>query len=141
MNPSGGASGSNDLRLVIGDCAQTQIYYNGLSQIYTGNPPATGCSAGGNMDSWPVLRIGATSYGNDFTAWSTNTTTGSTVGNTYTATSTMTRVVGGLTYSLIIDWSHTAPNKYLTWSWRVIIPPTNTNNVRFYYGMDSMVAG
>lgn len=28
MNPSGGATGSNDLRLVIGDCGQVQIYYN-----------------------------------------------------------------------------------------------------------------
>lgn len=141
MNPSGGTAGSNDIRAVIGDCGQIQIYYNNLMQIYTGNPPATGCSAGGTMDAWPVLRIGATSYGNDFTAWSTNSTTGSTVGNTYTATSTMTRVVGGLTYTLIIDWSYTAPNKYITWSWRMTIPPTNTQNVRFYYGMDSYVAG
>lgn len=93
MNPTGGTAGSNDLRLVIGDCAQTQIYYNGLAQVYTGNPPATGCSTNSTMDSWPVLRIGGTSYGNDFTAWTTNTTTGSTNGNTYTATSTMTRVV------------------------------------------------
>lgn len=141
MNPSGGTAGSNDLRIIIGDCAQVQIYYNNLTQIYTGNPPATGCSTNSTMDSWPVLRIGATSYGNDFSAWSTQTTTGATNGNTYTATSTMTRVVGALTYTLIIDWSHTAPNKYLTWSWRVITPPTNTLNVRFYYGMDSMVAG
>jgi len=93
------------------------------------------------MDAWPVLRIGNTSYGNDFTAWSTNTTTGSTTGNTYTATSTMTRVVGGRTYTLIIDWEHTAPNKFLTWKWRVIVPTGNTQNIRFYYGMDSAVAG
>jgi hypothetical protein len=75
------------------------------------------------------------------TAWSTATTTGSTSGNTYTATSTMTRVVGALTYTLIIDWSHTAPNKYFTWSYRVIIPATNTLNVRFYMGNDTTVAG
>lgn len=45
MNPSGGTAGSNDLRLIIGDCAQTQIYYNNQAQIYTGTPPATGCAA------------------------------------------------------------------------------------------------
>lgn len=43
MNPSGGTAGSNDLRLLIGDCAQVQIYYNNLAQIFGGNPPATGC--------------------------------------------------------------------------------------------------
>ena len=141
INPTGGWAWSNDLRIIVWDCAQVQIYYNNLQQIYNGNPPATGCSAWSNMDAWPVLRIGNTSYGNDFTAWSTNTTTGSTTGNTYTATSTMTRVVGGLTYTVIIDWEHTAPNKFLTWKWRVIVPPTNTQNIRFYYGMDSAVAG
>lgn len=41
MNPTGGTTGSNDLKLVIGDCAQIQIYYNNLTQIYTGNPAAT----------------------------------------------------------------------------------------------------
>lgn len=46
FNPSGGTTGSNDLKLVIGDCAQVQLYYNNLTQIYTGNPPATGCSTG-----------------------------------------------------------------------------------------------
>ena len=141
MNPSGGTTGSNDIRVIVGDCAQVQLYYNNLAQIYTGNPPATGCSTGGNMDAWPVLRIGGTSYGNDFSAWSSSSTVGSTVGNTYTATSTMTRVVGGLTYTLIIDWEHTAPNKYFTWSWRVIIPAGNTQPVKFYYGMDSYIAG
>lgn len=95
MNPSGGTAGSNDLRLVIGDCGQIQIYYNNLTQIYTGNPAATGCGLPG---VWPSLRIGATTYGNGVdgvtaTAWSTQSTTGSTNGNTYTATSTMTRVV------------------------------------------------
>lgn len=140
MNPAGGIAGSNDLRIVVGDCAQAQIYYNGLAQVYTGNPPATGCSGGSTMDSWPVLRIGGTSYGNDFNVWTTQTTTGVTSGNTYTATSTMTQVIGGLTYTLIIDWTHTAPNKYLTWSWRVVVPPGNAANIRFYYGMDSLVA-
>ena len=145
MNPTGGTAGSNDLRIIIGDCAQVQIYYNNLSQIYTGNPPATGC-AGTSPGSWAMLRIGATTYGNGVdgvtaTAWSTNTTTGTTVGNTYTATSTMTRIVGALTYTLIIDWSHTAPNKYITWSYRVIVPATNAANVRFYMANDSMVAG
>jgi hypothetical protein len=139
MNPTGGTAGSNDLRAIIGDCAQIQLYYNNLTQIYTGNPPATGCT--GAPSVWPTLRIGATTYGNTFTAWTSATTTGATSGNTYTATSTMRATVWGLNYDLIINWSHTAPNKYLTWSWRVIVPTGNTQNVRFYYGMDSFVAG
>jgi hypothetical protein len=140
MNPSGGTAGSNDLRLIIGDCAQAQIYYNWAMQIYNTNPPGIGCSTNSNMDAWPVLRIGTVSYWNDFTAWSTNTTTGSTSGNTYTAKSTMTQIVGWRTYTVIIDWAHTAPNKYLTWAYQVIIPTGNTLPVRFYYGMDSTIA-
>ena len=80
MNPSGGTAGSNDLKIYVGDCSQVQIYYNNLSQIYTGNPPGAGCSTGSNMDAWPVLRVGTTSYGNDFTAWASSTTTGTTIG-------------------------------------------------------------
>ena len=53
----------------------------------------------------------------------------------------MTITTGGRTYQLIIDWSHTAPNKYITWSWRVIVPTGNTLPIKFYYGMDSAVAG
>lgn len=141
MNPSGGTTGSNDIRVIVGDCWQVQLYYNNLAQIYFGNPPATGCSTGGSMDAWPVLRIGSTSYGNDFSAWTSSNTVGTTIGNTYTATSTMTAINGGRTYQLIIDWEHTAPNKFFTWSWRVIIPSGNTQAVKFYYGMDSYIAG
>ena len=95
MNPTGGTAGSNDLRIIIGDCAQAQIYYNNLTQIYTGNPAATGCGA---PAVWTALRIGLTTYGNSYdgvtaTAWTTQTTTGSTSGNTYTARSTMTALV------------------------------------------------
>lgn len=142
MNPSGGTAGSNDIRIIIGDCAQVQLYYNNQTQIYTGNPPATGCSTASNMDAWPVLRVGTTNYGNDFTAWASATTVGSTIGNTYTATTTMTTpAIGGRTYQLIIDWAHTAPNKYFTWSWRVVVPAGNPLPIKFYYGMDSFVAG
>ena len=143
MNPTGGTAGSNDLKIIIGDCAQVQLYYNNLTQIYTGNPAATGCGLPG---VWAALRIGGTTYGNGVdgvtaTAWTTQSTTGSTSGNTYTATSTMTAVVGGLTYTLIIDWAHTATNKYFTWSYRVIVPTGNVANIRFYFANDSFVAG
>lgn len=145
MNPTGGTAGSNDLKILIGDCAQVQIYYNNLMQIYNTNPPATGC-AGTSPGSWAMLRIGGTTYGNGVdgvtaTAWSTQTTTGVTLGNTYNATSTMTRVVGGRTYTLIINWIYTSPNKYFTWSYKVIIPAGNKANVRFYMGNDSFIAG
>lgn len=83
------------------------------------------------------MRIGTRTYGNNVagvsgTAWSTQSTTGSVNGNTYTARSTMTRVVSGLTYQLIIDWSYTAPEKYFSWSYRVIVPSGNTQNIKLY---------
>jgi hypothetical protein len=137
MNPTGGYTGSNDIRLIIGDCGQFQLYYNSGSNIYTWNPPATGCN--NTLDSWIALRIGATTYGSDWTAWTTNTTTGTTNGNTYTWRTTLTRLVTGLTYTLTLDWKYTAPNKFFTIDWSVNIPLTNTNNVRFYIANDSTV--
>ena len=59
--------------------------------MYTGNPPATGCNT--TLDTWIALRIGGTTYGSDWTAWTTNTTTGTTIGNTYTGRTTLTRLV------------------------------------------------
>lgn len=55
MNPTGGVTGSNDLRLIIGDCGQFQLYYNSGANMYTGNPPATGCN--NTLDNWIALRI------------------------------------------------------------------------------------
>lgn len=138
MNPNGGTTGSNDLRIIIGDCAQAQVYYNNLAQVFGGNPPTTGCSG---PSTWPVLRIGTTNYGNGYTAWKTASTTSSMNGNTYTATSTMTIKVGPRTYSLVITWVHTAPNKYFTWSYQVVVPSGNTSNIKLYYAMNSSVAG
>lgn len=87
MNPVGGTTTSNDIKLIIGDCGQIQVYYKGNTNIYSGNPSANGC--GGNS-SWPRLRVGTTDIGNGgSTAWSGQTTTGSQVGNTYTAVTTL----------------------------------------------------
>lgn len=41
----------------------------------------------------------------------------------------------------MINWSYTAPDKYFTWTYNITIPSGNTQNVKFYYGMDSYVAG
>ena len=87
MNPVGGTTTSNDIKLIIGDCGQIQVYYKGNANIYSGNPSAKGC--GGNS-SWPRLRVGTSDIGNGgSTAWSGQTTTGSQVGNTYTAITTL----------------------------------------------------
>jgi hypothetical protein len=137
MNVVGGVANSNDLKIIIGDYGQTQVYYNGLTQVYGGNPPASG--AGG--PTWPRLRIGTVNVGNGATAWTTATTTGSQVGNNYNATTTMTYLFSGLTYSLVINWSYTAPNKFFNWTYTLTIPSGNTQNVKFYYGQDSYVAG
>ena len=72
MNPTGGTTGSNDLRLVIGDCGQFQVYYNGQQNIYTGTPPTNGCNT--SLDSWIALRIGGTTYWNNSNNWTSRTT-------------------------------------------------------------------
>jgi hypothetical protein len=40
-----------------------------------------------------------------------------------------------------MDWSYTAPDKSFTQKYTWIIPTGNTQNVKWYYGMDSFVAG
>lgn len=139
INTLGWQAWSNDLRLVIGDCGQFQLYYNWLANVYNPgtNPPANGCT--NILDSWIALRIGNTTYGSDWTSWSSRTTNGSQSGNTYTATTTLTRNVGGRTYTVYLDWKYTAPNKFFTIDWRVVVPAGNGNNVRFYIANDSTV--
>lgn len=138
MNPAGGLAWSQDLKILIGDYAQVQVYYNNLAQIYGGNPPTNGA---GGPSAWPRLNIGTRSVGNGWTAWTTASTTGQQAGNLYTAKSTMTYVSGSLTYTAVIDWSYTAPDKYFTWTYTIAVPAGNTQNIKFYYGMDSFVAG
>ncbi len=140
MNTNGGVVGSNDIKLIIGDCGQFQLYYNGAVNMYTGNPPATtGCNA--TLDNWIALRIGATTYWSEANNWTTASTTGSQNGNTYNGTTTLTRLVGAFTYTLILNWQYLAPNKFFTINYSLTIPTGNTNNVRFYLGNDSMAGG
>lgn len=63
------------------------------------------------------------------------------MGNTYTAKTTLTYTVAALTYTVIIDWVYTAPDKFFTWTYTITVPTGNTQNIRFYMGMDSYVAG
>ncbi|NVP17546.1 cellulose binding domain-containing protein [Candidatus Gracilibacteria bacterium] len=138
MNPVGGTANSNDLRIIIGDWGQTQVYYKGLAQNYGGNPGATGNSG---PNHYVRLSIGNTRVGKGGTNWTSATTSGSQNGNTYNATTTLTYNTGGRTYRVIIDREYTAPNAYFTWRYRVEIPNGNTRNIRFYFSMDSYVAG
>ncbi|MDD2693762.1 MAG: hypothetical protein PHY14_02420 [Candidatus Gracilibacteria bacterium] len=141
INPTGGVSGSNDLKLIIGDCGQFQLYYDGNNNIYgsTLNPPSSGCSSA--LDSWFALRIGTTTYWSESNNWTTKSTVGSQSGNTYNGTTTLSRTVSGKIYELILNWEYIAPNKYFTIDWEVNIPSGNSRNVIFYIGNDSMVGG
>jgi len=132
-------SGSNDLKLIIGDCGQFQLYYDGNNNIYgsTLNPPSSGCSSA--LDSWFALRIGGTTYWSESNNWTTKSTVGSQSGNTYNGTTVLTRTVNRRVYELDLNWEYTAPNKFFTIDWQVTIPTGNTNNVMFYIGNDSMV--
>jgi hypothetical protein len=139
MNPAWGTTISNDLKLLVWDCWQAQIYYRGQRQIYNADPPATGCN--GTPSAWLRLRVGASDIGNAWAiAWTTQSTVWSTSGNNYTATSSMTALVGWLTYTLTINWNYVAPNTFFTWKYNLTIPTGNTQNVKLYYGMDTTVA-
>ena len=54
---------------------------------------------------------------------------------------TLSTTLGGLVYSMTINWSYTAPNSFFRMDYTVNIPAGNTQNVKFYYGMDSFVNG
>lgn len=138
FNIVGWTTTSNDLKLVIGDYGQAQVYYKWLPQIFGGSPPSSGP---GGPSHYIRLNIGTTSVGNRATAWTTATTTGSQIGNNYTATTTMTYGISPNQYILVVNWYYTAPNKYITWNYALTIPPSNNQNIRLYFGMDSYVAG
>lgn len=128
---------SNDLRILIWDYGQMQVYYNGLAQIFGWNPPAAGA---GGPSSRPILRVWAINVGNGANAWNTASTTWSWFDNTYNAVTNLSYVTWGLTYSVKIDWQYIAPNKTFTQSYTWTIPTGNTQPVKWYYGMDSFVA-
>ena len=98
-----------------------QLYYNGSPQIVGGNPPSSGS---GGPSVWPILRVGTTNIGNTYTPWTSATTSGSQIGNVYTALTRLTYqdAATTLTYTLDINWSYTAPNQYLTWSYNLTVP-------------------
>lgn len=139
MNPAGGTSISNDIKLLIWDCWQVQVYYKGYQNIYLNNPPTTWCNW--SPSAWLRLRVWNRDIWNGgSTSWSTYSTVGSTNGNTYTATSSMTRTISGRTYALNVYRTYTAPNTFFTWTYDLTIPSGNTQSVRLYYWMDSYVA-
>ena len=51
------------------------------------------------------------------------------------------RTVGGRNYTLVLNWSHTAPEKFFSIDYSLTIPTGNTNNVKLFIANDSMVAG
>ncbi len=42
---------------------------------------------------------------------------------------------------MTFNWSYTAPNAFFRMDYSINIPTGNTQNVKFYYGMDSYVNG
>lgn len=137
MNPVWWTAASNDLRIIIWDWWQTQVYYKWLAQNYGWNPWAT-------WNSWPNhyvrLSIWNTRVWKWWTNWTSATTSWSQSGNTYNATTTLTYTTWWRTYRVIIDREYTAPNAYFSWRYRVEVPTWNTRNISFYFSMDSFVA-
>ena len=138
MNSVWGWVWSNDLRILIGDYGQMQVYYDGAAQIVGGNPPANGA---GGPSVLPILRVGGTNVGNGAAAWNTASTTWSWFDNTYNAITTLSYITWGLTYGVKINWNYIAPSKVFTQSYTWTIPAGNTQNVKRYYGVDANVAG
>lgn len=138
LNPIWWTAASNDLRVIIWDWWQAQVYYKWLAQIYGWNPWTT-------WNSWPNhyvrLNIWTTSVWKWWTNWTSATTSWSQSGNTYNATTTLTYTTWWRTYRVIINRQYIAPNAYFTWNYRVEVPTWNTQNIRLYFAMDSYVAG
>ena len=141
INAAGGTNVNTWLNIVVGDCAQAQIKYINTNQIYGGSVPASGCWS---PWSWPAMRIGSIVYGNNVgipfngantTGWFQN-------GNKYSATTNIEALhTNNLYYNLKIEWEYQAPNDYFTWKWTINIPSGNTENVKFYYAMDTYIGG
>lgn len=151
INPTGGTSATNGIRVTVGNTGQIQVLRLGTGQLYSPTNTA-GATTQSIMDNGVYLAVGSTVVGpqnfatqasagvtlQEFTPIS-NTLTPQ--GNGGTATTVLRATVGGRNYDLTLTWQYTYPNDFVVVTHSLVIPAGNTATVRLYHVMDAYLGG
>jgi outer membrane protein OmpA-like peptidoglycan-associated protein len=154
LNPSGGTTANNGIRVTIGNSGQLQVLRNNAGQFFSPllNPGATTAL---NMSNGVYLAVGSNVFGprhfaiepqtdagvvfNEFTPVS-NTVTPQPDGSG-TAISAFRAVVAGRNYDVTVTYNYTFPNDFVTVNHSVVVPAGNTQSVRLYHALDAYLGG
>lgn len=151
LNPSGGTSATNGIRLTVGNTGQIQVVRNGTGQLYSPTQTA-GATTQSAMDNGVFIAVGTTvvgprnfatvaSAGVTLQEWTPISNTVTVQGNGGTATTVLRGTVGGRNYDLTITWQYVYPNDFVLVTHSLVVPAGNTATVRLYHVMDAYLGG
>ena len=151
VNPTGGTSTADGIRITIGNTGQLQVLRNGTGQLYNPNLSA-GATTSSSMDNGVFLAVGNTvtgpanfatvaSTGVTLQAWTPISNTFSPQGSGGTATTVLRATVAARNYDLTLTWQYTFPNDFVIVGHSLLIPAGNTSTVRLYHVADSFLGG
>ncbi len=150
INPTGGTTASNGIRVTIGNTGQIQVLRLNSGQLYSPTGTA-GATTNSSMTNGVYVAIGNTvvgpqnfatvaSAGVTLQAWTPVSNTLTPQGNGGTATTVLRATVGGRNYDLTITWQYTYPNDFVVVTHSLAIPSGNTATVRLYHVADAYLA-
>jgi hypothetical protein len=146
---------NNDLDIRVHDNGQLQVYIDGDQQFYNNNTPA-------ELYNSLILKVGSTRYksanaGGSPTWYGTidlvQLSTSSTVGDgtpenpfaiqvqQYADINTNGTYDPAVDFKLIVDYIYVSPNLYFDIVYKVVPPPTNTQEIKLFHFMDTYLAG
>lgn len=151
INPTGGTTSSNGIRVTVGNTGQVQVLRLGTGQFY--NPSLTaGATTISSMDNGVFLAVGNTVVGpRNFATvagpgvtlveWTPVSNTLTPQGSGGTATTVLRATVGTNTYTLTVTWQYVYPNDFVTVTHALTVPAGNTATIRLYQGFDAYLGG
>ncbi len=151
INPTGGTSSTNGIRITIGNTGQMQVLRNGTGQLYSPTLTA-GATTNSSMDNGVFLAVGNTvtgpanfatiaSAGVTLQEWTPISNTVTVQGNGGTATTVLRATVASRNYDLTITWQYTYPNDFVIVTNSLVVPAGNTATVRLYHVADAFLGG
>ncbi len=151
INPTGGTTASNGLRITVGNTGQLQVLRLGSGQFYSPSQ-APGATTNSSMDNGVFLAVGNTVVGPQNFAtvagvgvtlqeWTAVSNTLTPQGSGGTATTVLRASVGGRTYDLTVTYQYVYPNDFVVVTHALTVPSGNADTVRLYHGFDAYLGG
>jgi hypothetical protein len=151
INPTGGTTASNGIRLTIGNTGQLQVLRLGSGQLYNPNL-APGATTNSSMTNGVFLAVGNTVVGPQNFAtvagtgvtlqeWTPVSNTLTPQGSGGTATTALRATVGGRTYDLTVTWQYVFPNDFVQVTHSLTVPSGNPATIRLYHAFDAYLGG